>query len=520
MSANPIAMEQLQQILQLKKSGYSIKAITRRTGIARNTVKKYLSRLKTLSGENVIIPVLKDKKIAAELYDNDITDVKEERYIKLSRHFIYAEKELAKTGVTRQLLWMEYKEQQPGGYNYSQYCYHLNEFLRHKEVVMHLDHKAGEMMMVDFAGKKLSYTDASTGEVIECNMFIAVLPHSGLIFCKAVHTQNTCDFTNCINSMLKFYGGVPQTILCDNLKTAVARPSRYEPVFTDMCSQLSEHYGTTFSATRPYHPRDKAMVERCVNIVYTHVYAPLRNHIFTSIEQLNHHINEQLQQLNNKLYKGSSYSRKQLFEEREKNLLQSMPAEPFVLKKCVMATVQRNYHVQLSEDHRYYSVPYTYAGKKVKVLYDNKCVEIYYDHHRIALHVRSSISKAYHTISEHMPSNHRYAMNIKGWTKPDMLARAAAVGIHTAQAVEHILTSSIYPEQNYKSCHGLLMLQNIYGRERLEAACTRAISGTRINYTIIKNILKSGLDKHSSLFDNTSSSLPQHDNIRGADNYQ
>jgi len=250
------------------------------------------------------------------------------------------------------------------------------------------------------------------------------------------------------------------------------------------------------------------------------VYAPLRNHIFTSIEQLNHHINEQLQQLNNKLYKGSSYSRKQLFEEREKNLLQSMPAEPFVLKKCVMATVQRNYHVQLSEDHRYYSVPYTYAGKKVKVLYDNKCVEIYYDHHRIALHVRSSISKAYHTISEHMPSNHRYAMNIKGWTKPDMLARAAAVGIHTAQAVEHILTSSIYPEQNYKSCHGLLMLQNIYGRERLEAACTRAISGTRINYTIIKNILKSGLDKHSSLFDNTSSSLPQHDNIRGADNYQ
>ena len=522
MSANPIAMEQLQQILQLKKSGYSLKAIARRTGIARNTVKKYLSKLEAFAGKSSTAMVLKDKKLAAELYNNDTTILKGERYTKLSEHFIYAEKELAKTGVTRQLLWLEYKEQQPEGYNYSQYCYHLNEFLRHKEVVMHLDHKAGEMMMVDFAGKKLSYTDAHSGEVIECNVFIAVLPHSGLIFCKAVHTQNTYDFTNCINGMLKFYGGVPQTILCDNLKTAVVRPSRYEPVFTDMCSQLSEHYGTTFSATRPYHPRDKAMAERCVNIVYIHVYAPLRNHVFTSIEQLNHHINEQLQQFNSKPYKGSSYSRNQLFDEREKSLLQLMPAEPFMLKKCVMATVQRNYHVQLSEDHHYYSVPYTYAGKKVKVLYDNKCVEIYYDHNRIALHVRSSISKAYHTIPEHMPSNHQYAMNIKGWTKPDLLARAAEIGTHTAKAAEHILTSGIYPEQNYKSCHGLLMLQNTFGRERLEAACARALNGTRINYTMIKNILNNGLDKHLSLFDNTSSAahLPQHDNIRGADSYQ
>ena len=141
---------------------------------------------------------------------------------------------------------------------------------------MHLEYQPADMIMVDFAGKKQRYVDVYSGEVIECQVFVSILPYSGLIFCKAVHSQQTADFTECINSMLKYYAGVPATILCDNLKTAVIRPSRYEPVFTDICYQLSEHYTTTFSATRPYSPRDKAMVERAVSIVYTHVYAPLR----------------------------------------------------------------------------------------------------------------------------------------------------------------------------------------------------------------------------------------------------
>lgn len=513
MAAKAILMEQLKQVLQLKRDGFSIKAIARTTGIARNTIKKYLARIDTDSTVKV-----SNKKLAQTAYDNDTTELKGERHAVLPEHFLHAETELNKTGVTRQLLWLEYKQQNPDGYNYSQYCYHFNEFLRHKEVVMHLEHAAGEKIMIDFAGKKLSYTDSDSGEMIFCQVFIAVLPHSGLIFCYAVPTQGTYDFITCINSMLKFYGGVTQTILCDNLKTAVTRPSRYEPVFTDMCYQFSEHYGTTFSATRPYKPRDKAMVERSVSIVYNHIYGPLRHQVFHSLSGLNHGISQQLEILNDKRYKGSVYSRRQLFEAQEKSLLKELPAELFTLKKCILATVQRNYHVQLSEDHRYYSVPYTYAGKKVKVLYDNKSVEIYYEHARIALHIKSNMTKAYTTIHEHMPSNHQIAMNIKGWTKADMLARAEQAGTATRQAVEHILDSSIYPEQNYKSCHGLLMLQNIYGVQRLEAACARVLKATRINYTMIKNILRAGLDKQPSLFDDVH--LPDHDNIRGPEHYQ
>jgi transposase len=514
MAAKAIQMEQLQQVLQLKRDGLSIKAIARYTGIARNTIKKYLSRLDCTDN----VTSSKDQELSQTVFNIDSTELKGKRYTILLIHFSYAETELNKTGVTRQLLWLEYKEQYADGYNYSQYCYYLHEFLRHKEVVMHLDHQAAETIMIDFAGKKLSYVDTASGEVVACQIFIAVLPHSGLIFCHAVHSQTTYDFISCINAMLKFFGGVTQTILCDNLKTAVIRPSRYEPVFTDMCYQLSEHYGTTFSATRPYKPRDKAMVERCVSIVYTNIYAPLRNQVFTSLNQLNYAIAVELNKLNDKRYKGSPYSRRQLFEQHEMTLLKVLPPEPFLPKKSILSTVQRNYHIQLTEDHRYYSVPYTYAGKKVKVLYDNKTVEIYLENNRIAIHTRSQVARAYTTIAEHMPSNHQVAMNIKGWTKPDMLANASAVGTHTAKAVEHILNSSIYPEQNYKSCHGLLMLQKTFGRERLEAACVRALHGTRVNYTMVKNILHAGLDKQKIIVDDVG--LPDHDNIRGPEHYQ
>ncbi len=393
MAAKAIRMEKLKQILRLKQEGLSVKAIVRLTGISRPTVKKYLSRIKNTVIDEADVDNYTGKELAQTAFNSDATECKGLRYQQLTNHFVYAETELKKTGVTRQLLWLEYKEQYPDGYHYSQYCYYLQEFLRHKEVVMHLEHTAGEVIMIDFAGRKLSYVDTATGELIPTQVFVAVLPHSGLVFCHAVHSQTTYDFISCINAMLKFFGGVTQTILCDNLKTAVTRPSRYEPVFTDMCYQLSEHYGTTFSATRPYKPRDKAMVERSVNIVYNHIYAPLRNQVFTSCKALNLAITVELNKLNDKRYKGSVYSRRQLFEQTEMSLLKPLPSELFAPKKSVEATVQRNYHIQLSEDHRYYSVPYTYAGKKVKVWYDNKTVEIYYDQQRIALHTRSYISR-------------------------------------------------------------------------------------------------------------------------------
>ena len=517
MSQKPIAMEQLKQILQLKNDGIGIREISRRTGMSRNSVRKYLALLDTDHLDER--EPLSNRDLADKAYRNDQLVHDAERLQHLFTHFKTAEGELLKTGVTRQLLWKEYINVHPDGYVYSHYCYHFNQFLRNKEVSMHLEYTAGDIMMIDFAGKKQHYIDTSTGERIDCHVFVAILPFSGLIFCYAVHSQQTEDFTCCINHMLRFYGGVPSTILCDNFRTAVTRASRYEPVFTDICNQLSEHYQTTFSATRPYSPRDKAMVERAVNIVYTQVYAPLRNRDFDSLEALNAAMSEQLLLLNNKPYKNTVYSRWYYYEQKEQHTLKLLPTEPFTAKKVVMLTVQRNYHIQLREDYLYYSVPYQHVGKKVKVLYDRRVVEIYHDNTRIAVHIRKPNAKAYTTIAEHMPPHHQKMQQIKGWNKEDLLFQSSAIGQAALQAATLILDNSIYIEQNYKACHGMLMLKNRYGQQRLEAACKRAVQATRVNYTMIKNILEKGLDKES-LPTSHPIIILQHENIRGKEHYQ
>lgn len=512
MAQNPLSMEVIKQVLRLKQDGIGIRETARRLGISRNSVKKYLSQLQDVS-------TLPDEaELACRVYNNDNLAHDEQRLGELAAHFKQAGPELAKTGVTRGLLWQEYLQKHPDGYSYSRYCYHLQQYLKNRDLSMHLEYNAGDVMMIDFAGKKQNYTDPVTGEIVYCEVFVSILPASGLIFCKAVSSQRSADFASCINDMLRFYGGVPATILCDNLKTAVTRPSRYEPVFTELCELLSGHYSTTFSATRPYSPRDKAMVESAVRIVYAHIYAPLRHQHFTSLAALNEAIRGQLELLNDKPYKKTPYSRRYYFKQQEQSLLRELPASPFLLRHTVQLTVQRNYHIQLSEDRRYYSVPYQYVGKKVKVYYDNQVVEVYLEGQRIALHRRSLQQKAYSTLGEHMPPHHHRMQQIRGFNKDDLLAMAGRSGAATLKAATLMLQNSIYIEQNYKACYGMLMLGKKYGDLRLEAACSRVLQGTRVNYTLIKNILERNLDQ--VIPEQIPLLIPDHENIRGKDAYQ
>ncbi len=340
-------MEQLKQVLHLAQQGQSIKGIARLTGLARNTVRTYLAR----GFEQGSDPALHtDAQLAVQLYDQDTSTFKSLRYQQLLQHLEQADTELVKTGVTRQLLWREYLEQYPDGYGYSQYCFYLQQLLAKKDVTMHLEYQPGEQTMIDFAGKKYPYVDRQTGELLACEVFVATLPYSGLIFCYPAHSQKTADLLDVSNRMAHYVGGVTQTYLCDNLRTAVTKTDRYEPGFTDLCYQLSEHYGTTFSATRPIKPRDKAMVEKAVNLVYRNVYAPLRRQTFGSIEEIAKAFLIQLDKLNLQPYKGSSFSRRSLFTTYEQPVLRELPTAHLLLKKAVVLTVQRNYHVQLTED--------------------------------------------------------------------------------------------------------------------------------------------------------------------------
>ena len=155
-------MEQLKQILQLKNDGIGIREIARRTGISRNSIRKYLLQLDDGTAE------LTNKELADKAYNNEVLQSNTQRRLQLFAHCKYAESELRKTGVTRLLLWNEYLQQHPDGYSYGHYCEQFTEYLKHKDVSMHLEYTPADMMMIDFAGKKQYYIDVSTGERIEC----------------------------------------------------------------------------------------------------------------------------------------------------------------------------------------------------------------------------------------------------------------------------------------------------------------------------------------------------------------
>lgn len=513
MASKPKSMDTLLVVLKLAEGGCKIKEIKRRTGVSRNTIRKYL---RLLNGRS--LSELTSSELASLLYENDFTEVTSERYNTLVDHFKNCSSELKQTGVTRQLLWLEYKESNPQGYEYSQYCQHLKAFHHNKDVVMHLEHIPGQEMMIDYAGDKLSYVNTETGELIQCVVFVVTLPFSGLTFCIAAHHQRIQDVLYCIGEALRYFGGISKIVLSDNMKTLVTRSDRYEPQFTDLCYQLSAHYGNVFQATRVAKPRDKGMVENHVKIVYQQVYAPLRKLTFFSLEGLNAAIMERVNLLNNKPYKGSSYSRMSLYIEQEKQHMLPLPPQVFVMKKKVTLTVQRNYHVQLSEDHHYYSVPYIHVGQKVDVLYDGRSIEVYLGNERIALHHRTGQHSCYHTHPDHMPSNHQHIASQRGFTREDFLLKAEKIGPSTLTAIGRVLQSSFYPEQNYKACNGILMLAKKYGADRMEAACSRILQGSRVNYSLIRNILINGMDK----LQDTPLVQPTlfHENIRGSQHYK
>ncbi|HVB04298.1 MAG TPA: IS21 family transposase [Chitinophagaceae bacterium] len=515
-------MNQAKQVLQLRKDGVPIKQIAQRTGISRKTVRKYLRRMEVLplqKQEEKATPV-SSGELAAVIYNDDTVPCPGKRIQDVITHFEYAKNELPKTGVTRQLLWIEYLNQYPGGYQYSQYCDLLRKYLKNTHPAFHWEYPPGEFIQVDFAGKKLSFQESQQTKAVKCQVFVGVLPFSGLIFCMAVLSQKTTDFITCIKEMLRYFAGVTKTILCDNMKTAVIRADRYEPVFTDMCHQLSDHYGTTFSATRPASPTDKGMVEKAVDIVYNHIYGPMHKQTPVSLEDLNYQIRQWLDILNLKPYKGTAESRRDIFVSREASLLKELPQTSFSFKKCKEVTVQRNYAIQLPDNKHYYTVPYKYVGSKVLAYFDSRTVEIYYQHNRIAFHVRTSTEPQFNRIASHMPENHKHMLQMQGWTEEGLLERAGWVGEYTHQTCDRLLHSSIYPEQNYKACHVLILLQNKYTRERLEAACRRAANVIRPTLKLITNILKAGLDKQPMLFDEEHRTIPIHDNIRGPRQYQ
>lgn len=521
MANKPITMNRIRLIMQSLKQGISISEISRRYSISRNTIKKY--RGLVLEGGDVELNVneLSDEEITDQINKEKKESEKESRYERLIKQKENYMSLLKNKHMTKQMLWEKHKEEEgEPAYSNSQFCYYLQKWESQQKAVMVIGSKAGERMEVDYAGDKLKYIDKESGEVRSCEMLVCVLPYSDLIYCEAQEDQSQMNFVEGIGRSLHYIGGIPKVIISDNLKSGVKRADKYEPELTELCEQMSLYYQTHMTATRVRKPRDKASVERSVRMVYQRIYAKLDNHTVSTLKELNVVIKKELEELNNRKMERNNKSRWEEYHEMEKpEMLPLKVSKLFEVKKSRIGKVNRNYHIQLTEDKHYYSVPKEYVSEEVKMIYTQREVEIYKGNTRIAVHVRDRRNYKYSTKAEHMPTAHKEVKKVKGYTSEDLMNQAKDIGEHTERIVREILNSKQYIEQSYLSVVGVIRLQNKFSKERLEKACSLISSEIKPSYHLLKTMLENQMDKREKDQTEQDYKTIPHDNIRYIANY-
>lgn len=515
MANNPISMNKLRHLLRLHFQGSSKLQIAHQTGIARNTLKKYLAILNACELSINQLLSLSDKELES-LFIKPQHQPLSKKLQTLFALFPDLDKALKRKGATRQKEWEDYIKKHPDGVKRSQFNHYYAQWKAQVNPVMHIEHKVGDKLYIDFAGDKLKIIDKETGEERAVEVFVAILGASQLTYVEAVYTQAKEDLIAACENALHYCGGVPAAIVPDNLRSAVTKSSKYEAVINEAFADFAHHYNTAVLPARAYRPRDKALVENAVRLTYSRIYTKLRDTDYFSLEELNAAIRTVLEDYNNRLLKGRNYSRRQQFEEIERSALQPLPPLRYELKKHLFATVMKNGHVSLGEDKHYYSVPYRFIGKKVKLMYSHTSVEVYYNYQCIAIHPRIKSPYNYTTDKEHLASTHRF---VSDWTPETFLDWGEKIHVDVRLYILRILARKQHPEQAYKSCVGVLSLVKKYGKERLIKACQRGLDYGIYNYKIIQNILERGLDKQTQE-ETEQLQMPLHDNIRGENYYQ
>ncbi len=509
-----VDMSKVRKVIQLHHQGKAKLFISKYLGLSRNTVKKYIALYQVL---NLSIEEINQKSDAEleDMFSKNSEDVLPPKLQAVYDFFPYMERELKKTGVTKQRMWEEYYQKHPNGLKSSQFSDYYLKWGKKVNPVMHMNHKAGDKMFVDYAGKTLELVDPQTGEVIDVQFFVAILGASQYTYAEASMSQKKEDFTASVENAMHFFKGVPAAIVPDNLKSAVTKSNRYEPTLNETFLDFAEHYGTTILPARVYKPRDKSLVEGAVKILYQRIYPALREKPYHNLTDLNQAILKELEVHNNKKLTGRPTSRTMLFNEDEKGKLLPLPVDRYEIKQLSFASVMQNGHVVLSKDRHYYSVPYPYIRKKVKLVFTTKNVEIYYKYNRIAIHKRDYRPYCYTTVTEHLASTHQFMTD---WTPQRFINWAASIDEGVKEFIVNVLENKQHPEQAYKSCMGVLSFAKKVGHERLINACKRALEHHVYNYKIIQKILEKGLDKLNT-DPQEEPELPIHENIRGKHYY-
>lgn len=504
-------MRRIKDVLRLQAAGLSRRQLAKSCGIARSTVAEYLKRAEAAGLWWPLPESLDDAELEKRLFPPPVTIPAEARAVP---DWPLVHRELKRKSVTLQLLWDEYKEANPEGYQYSWFCEHYRAWQGKVDVVMRQDHRAGEKLFVDYAGQTVEIVDRDTGEVNEAQIFVAVLGASNYSYAEATLTQTLPDWISSHVRAFAYFGAVPAIVIPDNIKSGVHRAHRYEPELNATYAEMARHYGVAIVPTRSAKPRDKAKVESGVLVVERWILARLRNRTFFSLGELNAAIAELLEELNARPFKKLPGNRRELFETLDRPAMSPLPGSAYEYAVWKKVRVNIDYHVAV--DKHYYSVPYQLVKEQLDARVSANTVELLYKGKRVASHRRSRQAGRHTTVTAHMPKAHR---DYAEWTPERLVRWATETGRATAKLVETILTSRPHPQHGYRACLGILRLGKTYGEVRLEAASRRALAIGACSYKSVESILKNGLDKKPLPATTVESPAIEHDNLRGPDYY-
>ena len=505
-------MRKIREVLRLRfEVGLSARQVAASVGIARSSVGEYARRLAAAGLSWPLPDGLSDTELERRLFPPPPPVPLDTRALP---DWSLIHQELRRPGVTLMLLWEEYRAAHPQGFGYSWFCDHYRDWAGKLDSAMRQTHRAGEKLFVDYAGQTAEVIDRASGEVCTAQIFVAVLGASSYTYAEASLTQTLPDWIGAHVRALAYFGGVPEVLVPDNLRSGVTRACRYEPDLNPTYAEWAQHYGVAVVPARVRKPRDKAKAESGVQLVERWILAALRQRTFFSLAELNAAIAELLDRLNRRPFKQLTGSRRELFEQLDQPALRPLPASPYVYATWKRVRVHIDYHVEL--DGHYYSVPYALVKRPLEARLTEHTVELFRQGQRVASHVRSSHKGRHTTVPEHMPKAHRaYAE----WTPQRLVHWAEQTGPATAGVIGQILATRAHPQQGFRSCLGILRLGERYGSERLEAACRRALRLNACRYQSLAAILARGLDRQPLPAQSELTLPAAHDHVRGPGYY-
>ena len=481
MATERVPMNKIREVLRLRwQLGRTVREAARSLGVSVGVVSKIGARASAAKLTWPMVEALDDVALEHRLYGLPAVLSGD----RARPDPVYIHTELRRPGVTLELLHLEYLEQHPTGLRYTAFCDVYRRWRSNAAVTMRQVHKAGEKCFVDYSGVLGHYVEPRTGQVVDAEIFVAVLGASNYTFAEATATQRVADFVASHERAFAYFGGVPEIVVPDQLKSGVVVACRYEPTIQRTYGDMARHYGTAVVPARPYKPRDKAKVEVAVQIAQRWILARLRRETHFSLLSLNARVAELLEELNSRpMKKLGGVSRRELFDRLERAALKPLPVERFAYGEWSRGRVGLDYHVVV--DEHLYSVPYRLAKEEVWSWATATTVAIFHRDIRVALHVKSAERHGHTTDPAHMPAAHRH----QAAGADAVLAWATAAGPMTEAMARRLLESNPVPDMGWRSARGLQRTGEKYGAERTELACARAVRLGARSYKTVANIL-------------------------------